>query len=263
MSAGFIVSTSQLPYLLRWIKLISVHRLTYQVLISLEFTDRVFSCPYESLPPPTSPNSTLTFRCTSFDGNHFLKDQLEGHAGYFPVPIAYFCLHFSAFTFATWLALSVRSPDSTFGSSRSPLKYVQESIAGLIQGSRKTAPMSLDSAAHDKEMAIDIPQSLSDGEETLRQSVEIRIENLSLLSTTRACFNAGRPEFFSGRVAQSEVLTKTYFANIDFVIPPAQLTAILGASGSGKVIGSLPFSFGAPYGWYDRFHQKSTITTTC
>jgi len=256
MSAGFIVSTSQLPYLLRWIKFISVHRLTYQVLISLEFTDRVFACPYEDSSSPTLLDPTLTFECAPFDGNRFLQDQLEGHVGYFPVPIAYFCIHFSAFAFATWLILVVRSPDSVFGSAQSPLEHLQESISNLIRGNRKTATVSLDSTTHSKEEKplqtyIDIPQSLGDGEETQRQPVEIRMENLSLLSTVHAFCKAGRPEVFSGRVTQSEVLTKTYLTNLDFIIPPAQLTAILGASGSGKVYTSL---FDTPRKEYAHYH---------
>ncbi|GJJ77813.1 hypothetical protein EMPS_10172 [Entomortierella parvispora] len=98
--------------------------------------------------------------------------------------------------------------------------------------------VSMKSAAHDEEKkqrqtTVDILRLGADGNETSRQPVEIRIENLSLASTTQTSCKTRRG-FFSGQADQGEFLAKTYLKNLDFAIPPAQLTAILGSSGSGK-----------------------------
>ncbi|KAF9564211.1 hypothetical protein EC968_004605 [Mortierella alpina] len=69
---------------------------------------------------------------------------------------------------------------------------------------------------------------------TQRQPVTIRVEKLSLAVEERAQRRSRRERFrhlFSG---QRSRIQKPLLQNIDAIIPPAQLTAILGGSGSGK-----------------------------
>ncbi|KAG0022926.1 hypothetical protein BGZ80_010841 [Entomortierella chlamydospora] len=233
MATGFIVPTSQIPHLLRWLKHISFHRLAYQILISLEFTDRHFDCPYKrsQIIDGAIVETADLGRCSFWDGNTVLQGQLEGSIGFFPIPIAYIALHFLVYIIAAWTVLSMMPVDHLHSTSnQSPIEYVlrlvlclfynKESFSSKPNVEGKTFKSRKDDGP--VEGQSDTILKIDEEERRQRQPVTIAVKDLSV------------------HVAQTpnlqfkHTIQKPLLQNISFEAPAAQLTAILGGSGSGK-----------------------------
>ncbi|KAI1316389.1 ATP-binding cassette sub- G member 5 [Mortierella claussenii] len=254
MTAGFIVSSSQIPYFLRWIKFISPHRLAYQILISLEFSTQQYGCAMVkqtysgdgvSSMVSTVPSSTVKVQnaglCTStigWDGDTILQSMLlEGTARYFPGPIGLLAIHYGVFTLAAWFVLRIRSvdqardgPESTY---RSPIEYALSFVICLFRnkGHAKNNGISRSGEGNGGRAGEAQIKVMHGVRSTRLMGVAIRVENLSLsLPMGSRCLSSLRVPW---RV-QETVAEKWLLQNLNFEIPSGQLTAILGGSGSGK-----------------------------
>ncbi|KAF9416855.1 hypothetical protein BGZ94_010107 [Podila epigama] len=289
MSAGYIVATSQIPKVLGWIRYLSFIRLGYQTLVSVEFTDNRFDCPYATLttPPPTHPTPENRFTtwdpvlCGAWDGNRILVDHLEVPVHYFPSTIAMFLFHIGAYLLFSWLILWSKPANHTKAAvDASALDYVTSLLGGLLyRKKQKTDVKEKETKEEEEEVREDVREDGGEEEEededngkdgsadaaqqplaktttaignsrvdmfsqglVTRDPVTIRIENLSvsMKSSQWKVKQRELPQEDQRRQCTSlpsithEVVTRTLLQEIDFVIPPGQLTAIMGGSGSGK-----------------------------
>ncbi|KAG0366271.1 ATP-binding cassette sub- G member 5 [Gamsiella multidivaricata] len=248
-SAGFIVSSSQIPLLLRWFKYISFHRLTYQILISLEFSDRSFDCPYKVLAANGLDELPDPSKCASWNGNTILQSEFEGLVRFFPGPIALLLIHFCVYTVAAWAVLLARPVDQVYEAANgSPIEHAFRVLMSLIYSERRhitkaslSNKRTLDESklpageAHYAMTELDELRfdALDDNKhQGQTPSVAIRVENLSL-SLVRSNW-AGYISGWWPETRRSQAMQKPLLQDISLEIPPAQLTAILGGSGSGK-----------------------------
>ncbi|KAI8604316.1 P-loop containing nucleoside triphosphate hydrolase protein [Dissophora ornata] len=198
MSAGFIVPSSQIPYLLRWLKYVSFHRIAYQMIISLEFTNRHFDCPFRQVTADPFDQPFDPVMCLPWDGNAILQGQLEGALHFFPGPTAVLAIHCAVYTVAAWAVLQAKPIDQvSVASNQSPIES-QESPRLIARATNRQRYIS---ATYQRWTRCD----------------------LVLLRMKSQQFRNPRQTF-----------QKPLLQNLRFVIPPAQFTAILGGSGSGK-----------------------------
>ncbi|KAF9175605.1 hypothetical protein BGX20_003274 [Mortierella sp. AD010] len=205
MATGFIVPTSQIPHLLRWLKYISFHRLAYQILISLEFTDRHFDCPYK--------------QSQTIDGAILETADLAR------------CSFWDAYTTAAWAVLSMMPVDHLHSTSnQSPIEYVLRLILCLFYSKEsfstkpnvegKTFKTRKDDGP--VEVQSDTILRIDEEERQQCQSVAITVKDLTVFVTQ------------TPNLQLRHTIQKPLLQNISFEVPAAQLTAILGGSGSGK-----------------------------
>ncbi|KAF9120195.1 hypothetical protein BGW39_011589 [Mortierella sp. 14UC] len=246
MTNGFIIPTNQIPKSIRWIETLSYHRIAYQTWISLEFTDRRFDCPFHlSHPaiPTTSSNNNGPWDlwdpvyCKPWEGNTILMDQLQGKPYEYPNQMIYFAAHYFGYLLLAWLVLTFFPKKDALASSRkSPfenmfLPFTRLFVSKAAKSSRGKTIRGQDAKEREslgkevEEVRVDISQH--DREQPPLVPVTIQVENLSMSLVEQSLFE--RAGFGS-----SEGRRKTLLDNIDVVIPPAKLTAILGGSGSGK-----------------------------
>ncbi|OAQ28498.1 P-loop containing nucleoside triphosphate hydrolase protein, partial [Linnemannia elongata AG-77] len=98
LTAGFIIPTNQIPRGVRWIEIVSFHRLAYQTWTSLEFTDRRFACPFRLSPTSITRPGSLDLwdpvLCVPWEGNTILVDILQVKPHDYPDRLIYFALHY-------------------------------------------------------------------------------------------------------------------------------------------------------------------------
>ncbi|CAO3569637.1 unnamed protein product [Mortierella alpina] len=226
---GYLVPIGLLPAALGWIRHIAFSHVGYRVMVSSVFTDQ-----------------TLAF---GLSGNSVLENIMGIPAHYYPGPILQLVGHFGVYFLLAWLFLSVINPKcSRQMIDVSPTESLFRFCSGLFvnwaafdrtKGSRgrdaKEARKVEDGGKErldgcDGQTRVDI---FGDGL-SQRQAVTIRAEKLSLVINERVRdLSRGErlQQMFTGDRSWTE---KPLLQSIDAVIPPAQLTAILGGSGSGK-----------------------------
>ncbi|KAG0291279.1 hypothetical protein BGZ96_005316 [Linnemannia gamsii] len=195
LMAGFIIPTNQIPRGVSWIKTVSFHRLAYQTWTSLEFTDRRFDCPFH----PTAVSAS--------NGNNTVSLNLWDPAR---------CAPFEGNTILVEL-LQVETHARQGGKSS-----LGEKVGGQSLENKE-------SLKNESEVRVDfLDQVQSQHQPPSRVPVTIRIVNLSLALVKRGLFE------IIGIYQPYDEARKILLGNIDIVIAPAKLTAILGGSSSGK-----------------------------
>jgi len=187
-------------------------------------------------------DQTLAF---GLSGNTLLEGILEVPAHYYPGPLLQLVGHFVVYFLFAWFFLSVINPNRTRRMPDvSPLEFLFRLFSGLFI-SWKTVDRAKDGKG--KEAKVD-EDGIKDGlhgaeghtrveifENGLsqRQPVMIKVEKLSMVVGERGLSRRERlRQLLCGQRSQTQ---KPLLQSIDAVMPPAQLTAILGGSGSGKV----------------------------
>ncbi|KAG0063772.1 hypothetical protein BGZ89_009639 [Linnemannia elongata] len=241
LTAGFIIPTNQIPRGVRWIEIVSFHRLAYQTWTSLEFTDRRFTCPFRLSPASITHPGSLDLwdpvLCVPWEGNTILVDILQVKPHAYPDRLIYFALHYFGYLLLAWLILTLfPKKDSQACSRKSPFEnmflpftrlFVSRKGSKNLLVKRRTERHSAEkkqSLEEESEIRVDIPGH--DG--PTRASVTIRVVDLSLSLVKRGLLER------VGLTRGSDEASRVLLAKIDIVIPPAKLTAILGGSGSGK-----------------------------
>ncbi|CAO3569639.1 unnamed protein product [Mortierella alpina] len=223
---GFFIPISGLPAPLSWLRHIVLSHVGYRVMVSSIFTDQ-----------------TLAF---GLSGNTLLEGILEVPVHYYPGPLLQLVGHFVAYFLLAWLFLSVINPNRTRRMpDMSPIEAIYRFFSSFfinwtaldrakprkgkeVQRDEVGSMKGLDGAEGHTRVEI-FGNSL-----TQRQPVMIKVEKLSLVVNERAQGLSGRErlqQLFSG---QRSLTRKPLLQSIDAVMLPAQLTAILGGSGSGK-----------------------------
>ncbi|KAG0259354.1 hypothetical protein DFQ27_004096 [Actinomortierella ambigua] len=112
--AGFYIPYDMIPPYYKWANSISYLSLGFKILLSAEFSDREYECPYQynGAPDPE--------RCAIFEGNSVLED-FQSKRNYYPLPIAYFLIHTAVYMLLAWIALTLKvvepSAPSTAGNA--------------------------------------------------------------------------------------------------------------------------------------------------
>ncbi|KAF9965550.1 hypothetical protein BGZ70_004599, partial [Mortierella alpina] len=188
-------------------------------------------------------DQTLAF---GLSGNSLLEGILEVPVHYYPGPLIQLLGHFVVYFLLAWLFLSVINPNRTRRMPDvSPIEALYRFYSGLFinraaldrakvrkgkeaQRDEDGNKEGLDGAKDHTRVEI-FGNGLSQ-----RQQVTIKVEKLSLVVNERA-HGLSRGErlkqWLSGQRSQTR---KPLLQSIDAAVPPAQLTAILGGSGSGK-----------------------------
>ncbi|KAF9192310.1 hypothetical protein BGZ50_008674 [Haplosporangium sp. Z 11] len=253
LTSGFFVATSSIPSFLSWIKYISYVRLGYQSLLSLEFTDNYLNCPYAGQDIDiTSSNATNTnwdpTLCAPWDGNNILRGQLEATPNYFHTPVAYFLLQYVVYILLSWVVLTCRPTGPTkVVVERLSTKRTIRAFQKFLHFQEATEPPSEnppdneknredfannnDQKGHEDSRAVARVEMFSQGLSP-KEPVAIQIKQLSLSVQTKSWEWTQLCPFIT--VPTRKVMKKQLLQDIGFVIPPGQLTAILGGSGCGK-----------------------------
>jgi ABC-type multidrug transport system fused ATPase/permease subunit len=242
MTSGFIVPTDQIPRGIRWIKSLSFHRIVYQTWISLEFTDRRFDCPYSLSSSTITSNNNSNgsgkhwdpVHCKPWEGNTILVDQLQGEPNAPLYRLAFLVGHYFGYLLLAWLVLTIFPKKDTFAVSRkSPFEKMFLPLTRLFVSKGAEEPIgktTRNQGAGNKESfgieaeGVRIDISGHGHEQLSLVPVTVRVEKLSLSLVEQAGSSSSEGE-----------RRKILLDNIDIIIPPAKLTAILGGSGSGKV----------------------------
>ncbi|KAF9922406.1 hypothetical protein FBU30_007461 [Linnemannia zychae] len=234
LSTGFFIVTSSIPFWLRWFKYLAYTNLSYAILASNEFTDRLIPCPF------VGPDGTRDqLRCAPYDGNNILVHQLDVKTHYYPGPIVYMVYYFIGFLFVGWIALTVNIVNPTSMGSGPTLMDIFINQAVKIFSRHKEPVVCQPDSNVSSTATIDLEKAKL--EETRldvfakgldrKDPVTIRVEALSLsvmLSTADWSFRG----FLSA--LKRETKEKKLLREVDVVFPAGALTAILGGSGAGK-----------------------------
>lgn len=223
LTSGFLVNFHDLPIYVKWVKNISFHSYAYRILMSNEFSDRVFpGCPS---PGPEG--------CMQYDGNSILKSEKVLVNDYevtwpvlFGICIAYHLIAFLLLHF-------VRHPPS---GSVSEGSEGEEGEADFAEGS--TSSLTDPSLAS----ANDVNASLESETQAVQAAqimpVSIIVSNISLhvsvASPLVPALSGGAGE--STKVASAAGGTKRILDNICATISPGRLVALMGGSGSGACV---------------------------
>ena len=180
-------------------------------------------------------------------GTSFLESILEIPVHYYPGPILQLVGHFVVYFLLAWLFLTCINPNGTkrvldISPVERLFRFQTKFFINWEASDRAKASRGKDAKADE-----DRSKEGLDGTEghtrvdifgdglTQRQPVTIRVEKLSLVVEERAkglSASERLQQLFHGQRPRAQ---KPLLQSIDAVIPPAQLTAILGGSGSGKV----------------------------
>jgi ABC-type multidrug transport system fused ATPase/permease subunit len=227
--------TSSIPIWLRWIRYLAYPNLSYSILASNEFTDRVFACPY------VGPDGNVDLlKCAPYDGNLVLLYQLDIKTGLFPGPIFRLVYYFVGFLFVAWFALTVHVVNPTSMRSGPTILEVCIKQAVKIFTHKKHIPADQagrsarsDSSANlDKTRLEETRLDVFSRGLDRKNPVTIRVEAMSLsvfVPTSEWSFRG----FLSS--LKKEMREKKVLKEIDVIFPAGELTAILGGSGAGKV----------------------------
>ncbi|KAG0196351.1 hypothetical protein BGX28_010261, partial [Mortierella sp. GBA30] len=236
LAAGFFITSSSIPALLRWIQYPAYLNACYHILASNEFTDHRFDCPYMSANGMWDP-----VKCAPWDGNAILVGQLDVKVKYFPGPIVQMVYYFIGFLGVAWFALTVNVVNPTTMGHEPTLMDVFIMQAASIFSFKKRSAAEIrgsDSLASSKEsLDLGIVQKgetrldvFSKGLEQ-RNPVTIRVEGLGLsvsLNKFEWSLKGFMEAFHRGKTE------KQLLKDVDAVFPAGELTAILGGSGAGK-----------------------------
>ncbi|KAG9319073.1 hypothetical protein KVV02_008767, partial [Mortierella alpina] len=225
---GYYIPISRIPETMSWLRHVSFSHVGYRVMVSSVFSDQ-----------------TLVF---GLSANSLLEGILEVPVHYYPGPLLQLAGHFVVYFLLAWLFLSVINPNRT---KRMPDISPMESFFRLCSGvfinwsAFDRAKSSRRSEMKEDEVGslenLDGADGAEDGHTTRvdlfgedltqRPPVTIRVEKLSLAVNATSSGLSGRLQQLQGLRSRAQ---KPLLQSIDAVIPPAQLTAILGGSGSGK-----------------------------
>ncbi|KAF9958524.1 hypothetical protein BGZ65_001367 [Modicella reniformis] len=232
LSTGFLIITRSIPPWLRWIQNIAYPSAFYRILTSNEFTDHRFACPYVG-----EDGSWDHVKCSLWDGNSILKNQLDVEPHYYPGPIVRFVYYYFGFHLVAWLALTVKEFNPTYTTSGPTLMDVALNRVAMIF-SRKRATAVAESTlvtsatafGNDSIKVEEIRLDMFAKGLERRDPVTIRVEGLclSVSMPTKWKFSSMLKNF--GRIWNEKELLK----DVDAVFPAGELTAILGGSGAGK-----------------------------
>ncbi|KAG0344191.1 Calcium/calmodulin-dependent protein kinase type 1D, partial [Podila humilis] len=263
MTAGYIVATNQISHVLRWIQYISFIRLGYQTLVSIEFTDNHFDCPYALLAAPPALSKAASFqnkyaawdseKCGSWEGNKILRDQLDVPVKYYPGPIFLLMVHMFVYLFISWLILWSRPVNHTKApTDKAPVSYMFTIVTSLFsfkKDKKKTGDPEGEKKSGDATSGAENIDSnstrLGDTRVEIfgqgissRDPLTIKVKRLSLLaSVSRWRLEKQRSNivpWMSLWSLRRQMETKQLLQGIDFTIPSGKFTAIMGGSGSGK-----------------------------
>ncbi|KAG0267261.1 hypothetical protein BG011_007672 [Mortierella polycephala] len=253
LTSGFFVVTSNIPHYVSWIKYISYVRLGYQSLLSLEFTDNHLNCPFVGQGiGTTSSNATSTnwdpTLCAPWDGNNILRGQLEATPNYFHTPVAYLLIQYAVYILLSWVVLTCRSTGpAKVVVERSSAQRTIRAFWKFLRCQEPTEPASgnpIDNEENREDFAGNGDQEGRKDSRTVtrvemfsqglspKEPVTIQIKQLSLSVQTKSWEWTQLCPFIA--VPTRKIMKKQLLQDIDFVIPPGQLTAILGGSGCGK-----------------------------
>ncbi|KAG0023705.1 hypothetical protein BGZ82_010672, partial [Podila clonocystis] len=224
-----------LPHLVSGILFSAPPNILYAV-VSNEFTDNRFSCPYYEQTGVWDP-----VRCAKYDGNIILVNQLGLKTNYFPDPIAYMACYIFGFLLVAWISLSVNIVNPTTMDSGATSMDVIINQLMTFNARRKPGETSIQVKPYAASSNIRLDIEATQMKETRldmfsrglkrKDPVTIRIEGLSL-----SLFLSQFSWSFSGFVnyLRNEKREKLLLTDVDVVFPAGELTAILGGSGAGK-----------------------------
>ncbi|KAF9972927.1 hypothetical protein BGZ75_001313, partial [Mortierella antarctica] len=223
---GYLVPIACLPVALGWIKHIAFFHVGYRVMVSSVFSDL-------SLP-------------LGLSGNSILEGILEIPVHYYPGPLMQLVGHFVVYFLLAWLLLIYVNPNGTKRMlDISPIERLFRFQTGIFINWAAFDRARANRGKEAKVKGAGSKDSLDENEGhtrvdmfgnglTQRPLVTIRVEKLTLVVNETANGPVGRErllQLLHGRRSRTQ---KPLLQSIDAVIPPGQLTAILGGSGSGK-----------------------------
>ncbi|KAG0210414.1 hypothetical protein BGX28_009323 [Mortierella sp. GBA30] len=193
------------------------------------------------------------------DGNRLLEVELEVPAHYYPGPLIQFVGHYLAYLILSWIFLTIINPKRNRRVPNiPPMEFLFRIVTSVFvdwstfdqMGKIRQSPTK---RAQDKLVCKDKDEDSSEETKDLadgdgghtrvdifgdalvqRNPMMIKVENLSLVVERKVNGSAGCQGFLELLTRKRPVVQNHLLQNINIVIPPAQLTAILGGSGSGK-----------------------------
>ncbi|KAF9968990.1 ATP-binding cassette sub- G member 5, partial [Actinomortierella ambigua] len=258
LTSGTHVPYDKIPDALVWTKYINYMADTFKVLLSAEFSDREFDCPFDIGVGVRDP-----VRCQWYDGNEYLRMNGNIQPHYYPGPVFIILVHAIALTLISWLLFAfkevepsaavepnnflaaliylVKAPFASNDLSKSTLES-SDGPKKSLQSIRGTQQQSLD-----KKEEADIEDEKYEETrihmygKTLAQCdpVEIRVDKVSLSSSVKATqdevkYRGLLPRCIASCFQPAIRSQRHILKEIDLRFVPGELTAILGASGAGK-----------------------------
>lgn len=183
-------------------------------------------------------------QCLPFEGNTILLEVLQVKPHAYPNRLVYFAAHYFGYLLLAWLVLTFfPKKDALVCSRKSPFENMFLPFMRLFvsrQGDKRSLGKKVGGQSLEKKeslndesgVQVDIPDHDDQGQHQVpsRVPVTIRAVNLSLALVKRGFFE------IAGIYRSCDEAPKILLSNIDIEIAPAKLTAILGGSGSGKVV---------------------------
>eukprot|EP00607_Mallomonas_marina_P006625 CAMPEP_0182436626 /NCGR_PEP_ID=MMETSP1167-20130531/82524_1 /TAXON_ID=2988 /ORGANISM="Mallomonas Sp, Strain CCMP3275" /LENGTH=500 /DNA_ID=CAMNT_0024628973 /DNA_START=253 /DNA_END=1752 /DNA_ORIENTATION=- len=209
MTSGFLVTFSDLPVYVSWVRHISCISYGYRILLSNEFSNRVLSgCPY-----PTRE------ACVQYDGNVIL-DRSDVAVNDFITP---FCVLIGIMIGYHAVAMLL-------------LVYVPQPPIGSVGGDDKGV-----TAGENDRLTISRDKRILTSAETRRcgSSVTIEVKQVRLSVTVPSSVSLSTPHLASTPSPDSSLSSpcegqKILLYEISAVMRPGRLTALMGGSGCGK-----------------------------
>ena len=245
IASGFLVVTSDIPIYLRWVKHISYIQYAYRILMSNEFSDRVFAgCPYP-----------IESDCSQYNGNDILSTQSVRVNEYksltwlyiFAIWVAYYGVAFLCLHFIRFPVTGVVGGDNELGDENwvdGGADTLSDSLGTMPSNTPTAAVGSVSTSDPDPEslqvLAYQEGTPVSISVKAVSLFVPVHQSRWSLLSTPsrpNGATDATTPLLSSHtQHLQShsyDVDKKRILHEVSAEIRPGRLVALMGGSGSG------------------------------